>query len=387
MSNLLSVVSQGLTGKNMGIPMDPAISHISRYVRGIKKKQLIVILGPSKSGKSTFCDFAYVLSLCKFYITNKLVLVRLNSIVYYSFEIDRISKELEYASHFIALEKPKNNYALLPDGVTFQGSNKVIVSSDYLASELISDQDSLITINKEYFTFLFEVIYPKYIIPIFGEYNKNGKKMKDGIIDFIENRINPTGMFKDLQKKAKKEGQFIKEEYTDKDGIKREKTIGYKPNDPEKVTLIVTDHMRKWNIERGFSLKQTIDKALDYHVILRNMLGWTFIDIVHSNRNLADTERKKNTEFLYPTPDDSKDSSNFEEDCDLFWTTFNPNDDKYQIKKHFGATIKDNRGKVLYPYLRTLHLVSARKVQFPVHYRLNMNGATKQYVKTNIKND
>ena len=385
--NLLKTVSQGLTGKNMGIPMDKAISHISRYVRGIKKKQLIVILGPSKSGKTTFCDFAYVLSLCKYYILNMLVSERLNSIIYYSFEIDRISKELEFAAHFIALEKPNDNYITLPNGITYQGENKVIISSDYLASELISDQDTLIKCDKETFIYLFEVIYPRYIIPIFGEYNENGKKVKDGIIDFIENRINPTGMFNDLRKKAAKEGEFITEEYTDKQGVLKNKVIGYKPKNPEKVTLIVTDHMRKFSKERNFNDKQTVDKALDYHVILRNLLGWTFIDIVHSNRSLADMERKKNPEYLYPNPDDSKGSGNYEEDCDLFWTTFNPNDDKYQIKKHFGATIKDNRGKVLYPYLRTLHLVSARKVQFPVHFRLFMNGATKQYKKANVKND
>ena len=308
MSNLAKTISDGLKGKNMGIPMDKAISHISRYVRGIKKKQLIVILGPSKSGKTTFCDFAYVLSLCKFYILNNLLSERLNSIIYYSFEIDRISKELEFSAHFIALEKPKNNYVTLPEGITYQGKNKVIISSDYLASELISDQDTLIKCDKETFVYLFEVIYPKYIIPIFGEYDENGKKVKDGIIDFIENRINPTGMFKDLKKRADKEGTWIKEKYIDKDGITREKTVGYKPDNPEKITLVVTDHYRKWNLERGFSLKQTIDKALDYHVILRNLLGWTFIDIVHSNRNLADTERRKNPEYLFVTPDDAKDS-------------------------------------------------------------------------------
>jgi hypothetical protein len=387
MSNLAKTISDGLKGKNMGIPMDKAINHISRYVRGIKKKQLVVILGPAKSGKTTFCDFAYVLSLCKYYILNDLIAERLLSIVYYSFEIDRISKELEFSAHFIALEKPKANYVTLPSGVTYEGASRVIISSDYLASELISDQDELILADVKVIKYLMLTIYPKYIIPIFGEYDDDGKRIKEGIIDFIENRINPTGMYNDLRKKAEKEGKFIKEKYINNEGETKVKTVGYQPKDSSKLILVVTDHSRKFNTERGFSLKQTIDKALDYHVILRNLLGWTFIDIVHSNRNLADTERKKNPEFLYPTPDDSKDSSNFEEDCDLFWTTFNPNDDKYQIKKHFGTTIKDNRGKVLYPLLRTLHLVSARKVQFPMHFRLFMNGATKQYLKADIKDD
>lgn len=382
--NLISSMKYGLLGKNMGIPMDKAISHISRYVRGIKKKQLIVILGPSKSGKSTFCDFAYVLSLCKYYILHMLVDKRLNSIVYYSFEIDRISKELEFAAHFIDVEKKGNNYVKLPQGITFEGKNKVMITSEYLNSELISDQDTLILCDKSVFEYVQKVIYPKYIILIFGKYDEKGKKLQDGIIDFKENRTNPTGMFNFLRKKAAKEGSFIYEKYTNSEGEEKSKVIGYKPDDPERLTLVIIDHNRKWSSERGYNEKQLADKSLDYQVILRNLLHYTFISIVHSNRSLADMDRRKNPEYLYPTPDDSKGSGNYEEDCDLFWTTFNPNDDKYQIKKHFGITIRDNRGKVLYPFLKTLHLVAARKLHFPVHFRLFMNGGTKMYKKAEI---
>lgn len=378
---IIDIIKKGLEGRNIGIPMDDSISHISRYVRGIKKKQLIVILGPSKSGKSTFCDFAYVLSLCKSYIKNEIVDKRLNSIVYYSFEIDRISKELEFIAHFIAIEKPGKNYVKLPKGVTVNNQDMLEITSDYINSEIMSDQDTVIYCDKNVIKFIEEVIYPKYIIPIFGEYDNNNKKIKDGIIDFIENRTNPTGMFNFLKKKAQKEGKFLFEYYTNSEGEKKKKIIGYKPKDPDRLTLVIIDHNRKWTQERGYNEKQLADKSLDYQVILRNLLGYTFISIVHSNRSLADMDRRKNPEYLYPTPDDSKGSGNYEEDCDLFWTTFNPNDDKYNIKRHFGLKIKDESGEVIYPKLRTLHLVAARKIPFPVHFRLEMNGGTKMYKK------
>ena len=38
----------------------------------------------------------------------------------------------------------------------------------------------------------------------------------------------------------------MESDFTDKDGNIREKTIGYKPDNPEKITLVVTDHRLMW---------------------------------------------------------------------------------------------------------------------------------------------
>ena len=53
-------------------------------------------------------------------------------------------------------------------------------------------------------------------------------------------------MYNDLRKKAAKEGTFIFENYTDKNGTEKKKVIGYKPNDDAKITLVVTDHRLMW---------------------------------------------------------------------------------------------------------------------------------------------
>jgi hypothetical protein len=67
--------------------------------------------------------------------------------------------------------------------------------------------------------------------------------------------------------------------------------VGYKPNNPAKMTLIITDHLRKLILERGFTLKQTIDKFAEYSTELRNSCGYSFVHIIHLNRNMADIKR------------------------------------------------------------------------------------------------
>jgi hypothetical protein len=382
---LLDAIDEGLKGSNVGIPMDDRISHISRYLRGIQKKQIITLLAPPKAGKTTAADFMYVLSLCKYYMLNGLVQKRLNSIQYYSFEIDRITKEAEFTAHFIEQERgEKKNTVLLPNGITYQGERKVIISSDYILSSLISDQDSVIKLDVNVKKYIENKIYPKYIKVIFGEYNSKGTKISDGIINFIENRINPTGMYKDLLKIVEKEGVITKIPYKDSEGKTKYTFGGYKPHNSDKIIFVVVDHIRKINLERGWNLKQTIDKTLDYQVLLRNNFSISFLDIIHTNRNLVDEVTRKNPEYLHPIPDHAKDSSNFEEDSDIFLSLFNPNDDKYRIKKFFGKKIKDDNGGTLYPNLRSLHLVAARKLQFPVHWFLTMNGATKTFNKLKV---
>jgi hypothetical protein len=48
---------------------------------------------------------------------------------------------------------------------------------------------------------------------------------------------------------------------------------------------------------------------------------------------------------------------------------FNPNDDKYNLKKHFGQCLKDVKNNLLHPNIRTIHLVESRHCAYPQHFR------------------
>lgn len=62
--------------------------------------------------------------------------------------------------------------------------------------------------------------------------------------------------------------------------------------------------------ERGFSMKENLDKYSEYTVFLRNIFKYSFIDIIHSNRNLSDQDRVSTSggRYLRPQTDDVKDT-------------------------------------------------------------------------------
>ena len=82
---------------------------------------------------------------------------------------------------------------------------------------------------------------------------------------------------------------------------------------------------------------------------------------------------------IYPTTDDTKDSGNPGENSDVFITMFNPNDEKYGIKKYMGKDLRgicNNKEVLLYPNLRTLHIVQNRDGEAPKHFFTSMEGKT-----------
>lgn len=57
-------------------------------------------------------------------------------------------------------------------------------------------------------------------------------------------------------------------------------------------------------------MKENLDKYSEYTVDLRNIFKYSFIDIIHSNRNLSDQDRVSTSggRYLRPQVDDIKDS-------------------------------------------------------------------------------
>jgi hypothetical protein len=234
-------------------------------------------------------------------------------------------------------------------------------------------------------------IYANRIVPLFGEYDIHGKQVRKGKIDFIEQRDNPTGLRNYLITYAKNNGEFVYQTYyilnQKNEKEKRERVIGYKPNNPKKQVIIITDHIRKLNRERGFTLKENIDKWIEYQVELRNWCGYTFIDICHLNRSMADIERMKYMkDAIYPNGDDVKDTGNLSEEADYVLTMFNANDDKYNLKSHFGLPLIDDNGIQLHPNYRSIHLVESRDTECPKHIQTNMFSGINSFGPIRISN-
>lgn len=367
---------KGLEGRNIGLPT--GIETIDKAMGGIQKAAIYGIAAGPKVGKTTFTDFSFVLQPYLYYL-EQLKLGNPKEIevewIYFSFEIDRVKKEFKYVTYFMY-----KDYGI----ETFRWKDEVYeLSPNYLEGKMRDNDGETIIPSAEHQEIVMK-IYQDRIIPLFGEYDEKGKVIKKGLIIFVEHKENPTGLRNFIGNYSSENGEWQKSKYkvmTGEDSAgnpvyaTKERRDSWIPNNPNKFTIIITDHLRKIPPERGFNAKQTVDKFIEYQVEFRNWCGFTFVDIIHLNRNMGDVNRLKyNNEYIYPTGDDIKETGNLSEEADYIFTLMSPNDEKYGINKHFGLEIKNTSNDELYPNYRSIHLVESRDTECPTHFRSIMKG-------------
>lgn len=305
----------------------------------------------------------------------KLGMLELWEAIYYSYEIDRVGKEFKYAGFFFMYDHKITTFDY--KGKTFQ------VCKEYLMGRMIFEESDdgieYVKVSPEHEAIL-KIVYAQRIVPLFGEYDANGVKIKTGKIEFIDVPDNPTGMRNHIIRHAASRGEILYTPFTatDVNGriSKGKKMTGYVPTNPDLFTFIVTDHIRKIPKEKGYSLKENCDKWLEYSTEGRNLFKFTYFNIVHSNRALANPERLRQAgEWIFPTGDDSKDTGNIAEESTIFMTLFNPNDEKYNLEKHMNTPLAD------YPNYRSLHITESRDTECPTHIQLNMYGACNNFTQ------
>ena len=414
--NFRAAFEAGQRGSNKGLPMGEGLKTISQAINGIQRGRIYTVGAAPKGGKSTMVDVGFCIEPALYVLTfnaktrasmeaivSKLQTVTdsdarntlnqqyelLNSqlidleFIYNSYEIDRVSKEFDFVAHFL-----NTDFAIyqinLPSGKLYKGNNFVYLSSAFLKGELEYDTldpdapKEIITVSQEIIDKI-KIVYKTRIIPLFGEYNEKGEKVSKGLIKFLEIKDNPTGVRNYLLEYAKENGEFLYKQ-TEKNGQVFTRMIGYKPHNPKKYVIIITDHLRKLLPERGFKMKETVDKFSEYAVEFRNTCNFTFVHIIHLNRALSDIGRRQfDDDRLFPQSDDIKETGNLSEDSNYIFTMFNPNDDKFNLTKHFGKTIRRPDKSLLYPFMRTIHLVESRHCVCPQHFRVNMYGDVKKF--------
>lgn len=374
--NLKEKFKQGLKGLNFGLPTGLPV--LDRAIGGVQKSAIYTVAAAPKVGKSTFVNFCFLISPYLHYL-NQLKIGNPNNLeihwIYFSFEMSRLKLEFKFIAYFMLVD-----YGIM----TFNWKDEVHdISSNYLEGKMRDNQDEPIIPSEEHQRIVLE-IYEQRIIPLFGEYDAKGLKVKDGMVDFIERRDNPTGLRNYIGHYTNTCGTWVKSKYkvvtgTDSQGFpieeEKERREGWSPNNPNKYTIIITDHLRKIPSEKGFDERQIINKMVEYQVEFRNWCGFTFVDIIHLNRNMNDTQRLKfNAEFIYPLGDDIKGSGNLSEESDYIFTMMNPNDERYNLTKHFGLQIKSNNNEELYPGYTSIHLVESRDTECPRHFRSILKG-------------
>ena len=157
---------------------------------------------------------------------------------------------------------------------------------------------------------------------------------------------NPTAIWKTVLAHVKKNGVLEYEDYkaynelTNETEIKQ-KVVGYTENNPNCINLIFIDHISCCTTERGMTLKQSIDKIVDYCVIFRNIYKVSSLIIQQQNTQVESAQNIKINK-IRPSKEGLADSTYTGNYANILFGLFSPI--KYDIETYGGYIIKGGFG-------------------------------------------
>ena len=273
-------IEAGLYGDYEGL--SNGLDRINDYIFGVQRGSYTLLGGLSGSAKTTFLDYVILNAIQDAEAKG----IDIN-IIYYSWEIDEISKKANWLSILIF---QKYGITIPPEKI--KGFGKFRLDED--EKQLVFDELENL-----------EKIFSK--------------------IKWIWESSNPTGMYKEWWEHMKDRGVFRYENYTDENGQIRQRIVGFDLNNSKEYNLVAGDHLALAKLERGFSLKQNIDKISEYSITCRNLFKMTFIWLQQFNQGLSSIERAKFKGVdISPQQSDFKDSTNPYADADVVLGLMNP---------------------------------------------------------------
>lgn len=195
--------------------------------------------------------------------------------------------------------------------------------------------------------------------------SNNDKPLPQKVIDILESKeyldridyfeenvkfyqdLNPTGIYKEVKKYMEERGTtFYKEiEVENEVGEKTTRKLFdyYKPNNPDEYVITFIDHISIIDLERGYTLKQSIDKASEYcSKLLRNRYGVSPVIVQQqgtSNESLDAFKQAKTA----PSRDNLSDSKYTYKDASVMISLYNPSSHELTSYSGYDLTVfKDN---------------------------------------------
>ena len=284
LDNLLSQIDKGREGKNWGLSM--GLPKLEQYVDGVSQGTYTLLFSGSGVGKTSLALYAYI----------------------YRPIMDNLNNPDHFHIFYISLEmKAEVLLAKLLSTYIFETYNKEISYKEMLSktrNTILSDED-------------YELI--KKSIPWME------KVMS--MLTIWDKSLNSVSFFKLMKDLADKNGKFYEEQ----------NRKFYTPDNPDKVVLVVIDHLALSQPQTGNSLKNEMDAISKVAVQFRNRCNFSFLMIMQANREAANVERRK-LELVEPQRQDVKDSSCMEADSDIMIAVFNPSREK--LTSYRGYKIK-----------------------------------------------
>ena len=261
-NNLKDRRNNALNGEINCIPFD--FTRFSNDIPGIEKDKYYLISGNTKSGKSQLTNYLFLYTpLLYAYHNPEKVRVK---IFYFPLEETPENITLRFMSYLLFT---LSGIRIAPIDLKSTNSNKILPQNilDLLESE-------------EY-------------ISILKFYEEN--------VIFLTER-NPTGIWKMMLKYAQDTGTI---HYKDIDITNKETGLVetrqvfdyYEPHDIKEYVLCITDHVSLLENERGYDLRQTINKFSEYMMILRNKYHIIPVVVQQQSTETSSLEAFKNNKI------------------------------------------------------------------------------------------
>lgn len=296
----INSVDRGRLGQNIG--RSNGMQRINKWIYGIQRSRYYLFGGESGSGKTTAVDYMFLFSPYRQMLEEEKkgeLEVKINW-EYYSFEQSKRAKQESWSSKIMY---NMHNLRLPISYILSKGKNR------------ISDEhyQLCITVND-------------YIEELCGR------------INMVDVPFGPSTFIKKMSDYGSKNGKWILEPIFDSNGnIKGHKPVGWTPNDPNAMHIIMMDHIAYADLEKP-TLKQNIDTISRATVFFREMCGWTFVYIQQFNTELASIERQKFKKgAIAPQRVDFGDSRYTFQDADVVFGLLRPG--AYDLEEFLGYEV------------------------------------------------
>lgn len=210
------------------------------------------------------------------------------------------------------------------------------------------------------------------------------------ILDFFEDHVhfiterNPTGCYKTIRKYAEEAGTIHRKTIiieNKETGVKQEKEVFdyYEPKDPDEYVEIIYDHCSLVESERGWTLKQCIDKLSEYFMVFRNHYNYIPVCIQQQNQETIGLDAFKANK-IRPTLAGLADSKDTGKACSVMLGITNPF--AFEVPEYLNYKITNLRG-----YCRILECVLNREGESNGVLALYFDGAVNYFAPLPPAND
>lgn len=270
-----------LKGEINCIPFN--FKRFSNDIPGIEKDKYYIISGNTKSGKSQLANFMFLYTPI-LYAYNNPDKVRVK-IFYFPLEETPENITLRFMSYLLYT---LSNIRIPPIDLKSTNSSKVL---------------------------------PKEIIELLeSEQYQNILKFYEENVIFLTER-NPTGVWKNMLKYAENTGTIHTKEVqinNKETGLVETKRVFdyYEPNDSKEYVICLVDHISLIEQERGYDLRQSINKLSEYLMILRNKYHFIPVVVQQQSTETSSLEAFKSNK-IRPTMAGLSDSKYTGKDCNV----------------------------------------------------------------------